>query len=626
MPAASGIRAGKAFVEVGIRDEFTKPLNRFGKRLQSAAMGAGRLGSQLLAVSGAASIPFINAVRAASDMEETMSKFNTVFRDNAKEVRAWGDTLGAQVGRSQKQIASFLAESQDLFVPLGFDRSAATDLSKTVTQLSIDLASFNNMADDDVMRDLKAALTGSSEVMKKYGVIVNETAVAQELLNQGIKKNDASEQQKALARLAIIMRGTTDAQGDATRTAGSFANQMKRLQATVANFNVTVGAQLIGFATEFVGKATDIIGRLTTWAKENKELVVRVVKLVAVVGGVGAALVAVGAVLGGLGAVVSGLAAGLGVLVSVVGAVGSAFVAIATGPIGAVVAGIALGTAVAYQFSEGVRQMVNSVGRYFGDMFGRFNETFGSIVNALISGDLALAGKIAFGRLEIEFLKIKDAVLKIWGELTAGLKSMFNEAMAVVQKTTSDVTTGFIQGLTDVNKEKGLVTKKAADAIAKETSERNEKFKREVDERLAQQREASKNEVARNDAKRNERLQEIKNLEAELQAQQAQANKQGKDAKERFLKLFSGESNQAPAGQKIPEVSLPDLDIKDFNAKKVRDEVQSLGTFSSFAAQRIGAGGDSAAERQVDLAQEANDKLEQLITLFDGLRRALSFS
>ena len=95
-------------------------------------------------------------------------------------------------------------------------------MSKQITALATDLASFNNLADDDVLRDLHAALTGSGEVMKKYGVIVSEAAVKQELLNQGLDPKNATEQQKVMARLAIIMRGTTAAQGDAARSAGSF--------------------------------------------------------------------------------------------------------------------------------------------------------------------------------------------------------------------------------------------------------------------------------------------------------------------------------------------------------------------------------------------------------------------
>ncbi len=59
----------------------------------------------------------------------------------------WADKFTGDVGRSKQQIASLLAGSQDLFVPLGFNASTAENLSKTITGLSIDWASFNNMED-----------------------------------------------------------------------------------------------------------------------------------------------------------------------------------------------------------------------------------------------------------------------------------------------------------------------------------------------------------------------------------------------------------------------------------------------------------------------------------------------
>jgi len=138
----------------------------------------------------------IPAIKKASDYQEVMSKFETVFGDRTSEVKAWGDEFANQVGRSKTQTAQFLAGAQDLFIPLGFEPGAAEQMSKTVTGLAVDLASFNNMADEDVMRDLQAAMTGSGETMKKYGVIVSEAAVKQELLNQGLDPKVASDQQK----------------------------------------------------------------------------------------------------------------------------------------------------------------------------------------------------------------------------------------------------------------------------------------------------------------------------------------------------------------------------------------------------------------------------------------------
>lgn len=254
MAFGQDIKAGRAYVELMLRDkDFYKRLGLAGQGLKKWAIKAAKWGSAI----GAAAT--IGAVKAASDLEETMNKFNVVFGEQSKRVKAWGDEFASQVGRSRKQIADFMANSQDLFVPLGFEPGAAEEMSKQVTQLSIDLASFNNMQDADTIRDLHAALTGSGEVMKKYGVIVSEAAVKQEALNMGLDPKKITDQQKVQARLNIILRGTTAAQGDAVRSSGSLANQMKALQAEVMNLAADFGQVLLPVVQSFAKNAIEWI-------------------------------------------------------------------------------------------------------------------------------------------------------------------------------------------------------------------------------------------------------------------------------------------------------------------------------------------------------------------------------
>jgi len=265
------------------------------------------IGRSMVGVSASILAPLAMTVKAASDMEETMNKFNIVFGANQKAVKAWGDEYGKQVGRSKQQIADFLAGSQDLFVPMGFASDAAEDMSKTVTKLAVDIASFNNKADADVLRDLHAALTGSGEVMKKYGVMVDEAAVKQELLNMALDPQTATVAEKAQARLNIIIAGTVAAQGDAIRSASGFANQMKSLQASVSDAAAEIGGVLLPIITPMIDDVVGVVKSLSEWAMENKGLVATIAKIAAGIGVAGVALI-------GFGSVASSLAAIIGVL------------------------------------------------------------------------------------------------------------------------------------------------------------------------------------------------------------------------------------------------------------------------------------------------------------------------
>ncbi len=212
-------------------------------------------------------------VTAASDAEETRSKFDTVFRDLASSTREWAETTATAVKRSSLDLESYLATLQDTFVPMGFARDEAAKLSQQMVQLGVDLGSFNNMADADVIRDLTSAMIGNHETVRKFGVLITEATLKQELLNMGLGDGvkEATNQQKALARLNIIMNSTTDAQGDAIRTSESFANQMKGLSATLRDLRVEFGNEIIPVLKEsFIPALEDAMSRIRSMDEEAK--------------------------------------------------------------------------------------------------------------------------------------------------------------------------------------------------------------------------------------------------------------------------------------------------------------------------------------------------------------------
>lgn len=255
-------QAGSAVVVLRVkgRKQVANELSGMQKRLQAFGSSIRSMGGMLakgLAAGGAVvgaglAAGLAKSIQAASDMQETMNKFNVVFGESADIMKTWSDQTAQGFGRSKQQVASFLASAQDLLVPMGMAPDKASDMSQALTTLAMDLGSFNNMADADVMRDLQAALTGSGEVMKKYGVIVSESVVKQELLNQGLNPSNATEAQKAMARYNIILRGTTAAQGDVARSSNSFANQWKAIQAAASDLFVVIGSELLPVIQEWM--------------------------------------------------------------------------------------------------------------------------------------------------------------------------------------------------------------------------------------------------------------------------------------------------------------------------------------------------------------------------------------
>jgi hypothetical protein len=340
VPSARTLDAGNAVIKLSLQDKVSQGLSKVQARLDRFGDSLKSVGALGLRASAAIGAPFVAAIKFASDAQETLSKFSVVFGEQTKAMRAWGDELARQVGRSKFEVAGALASFQDLFVPMGMAADQAAAMSKAVTALAIDLGSFNNMADADVIRDLQAALTGSGETMKKYGVIVSEAAVKQELLNMKLNPKSATEAEKAQARLNIIMRGTTAAQGDAIRTADGFANQMKALKSRIHDAAVEVGNALLPAVTKIVAAASEAAKRFADWATENQGLIVQAAEATTKLLALSAAFYAVGA---GAKAAAAGVAA-FKKVAAFLAAAGTAGAGIVTG--GAVAAGAVGGVAV----------------------------------------------------------------------------------------------------------------------------------------------------------------------------------------------------------------------------------------------------------------------------------------
>lgn len=217
----------------------------------------------ILAVVGAAGSLGAIAVKLAADAGEIDSKFNVVFGESAERASKNLEEFGKRVGRSRMDLKAMAGDMQSLLVPLGFMEGQASDMSVALTKLAVDLGSFNNSDPTEVMNNLQSALIGNTEGVRKYGAIITETTLNAKLMAMGVAGGTeaASEQQKVLARLQMIMEATTRAQGDATNTSGSFANQSKALLADLKDLGVTVGQALL----PALGLITGEIRGMTAW-------------------------------------------------------------------------------------------------------------------------------------------------------------------------------------------------------------------------------------------------------------------------------------------------------------------------------------------------------------------------
>ena len=274
----------KATIDVLLRmqDFATKELEKFGKQSRRAGRegskqldkvdkSAAKLTKRLVkvvSVVGAVYGAFrvgkavvgtgFGMVEDAARAEEAIAKFQVVFGQEAQKTLDIIDGYTKAVGRSRTQLIEFTSGLQDTFVPLGLARDEAAKLSVAISALAVDVASFSNKLDEDVIRDFTSGLVGETEPLRKYGVIINEAKVKAEALQLGLVgvNGEITDLAKVAARANLIVKGTTDAQGDAARTADSWTNTIKRLRARIEELRVQIG----GFVRDELLKIIERLG------------------------------------------------------------------------------------------------------------------------------------------------------------------------------------------------------------------------------------------------------------------------------------------------------------------------------------------------------------------------------
>ena len=240
-------------------DTQKKAGSNFNKIAGFAKLALGAVVIQQFAQAGMA------AIRFTSGVEEMQAKSSVVFGQFAGEVRSSLEAFGNEVGRSTFELEGMASSIQDTFVPMGFARGEAAKLSVNLTKLAVDVASFNNASDTETMAAFQSALVGNHETVRRFGIVITEATLQQELYRMGVKDNaaDVDNATKVQARMNLILAGTTDAHGDAARTADSFANRSKALQAQLDELLVSVLTPLLPALADTVKGLTDGAKALT---------------------------------------------------------------------------------------------------------------------------------------------------------------------------------------------------------------------------------------------------------------------------------------------------------------------------------------------------------------------------
>lgn len=423
MAATGGIRAGRAFVELGLNQgQLAKGLKQAQAKLQAFGKAAATIGAGLMGASAAVLAPLMSMVSGFSiygDKLHKMSARTGVMSDSLSELGFAAeqsgsslDAVGNALFRMRRRVANASTGSGPAARALG-----ALGLSaEEITQLTPE----------------EQLLTVADALQK----VENESLAAQyafEIFGDGAKGllpllqegADGIEALMEEARDLGISVSPEDAQA-----AADYGDAWNRISTVLSGVRNNIGAALIPVLNDLLATVTPYLAAIGKWVKENRQLAVTIAKIAAAVGAAGAVLVA----LGGAAMVA---ASGIGALLMIMAAAKSA-IAMATAavtflvtPLGAAVgvigvlsaAAIALGSAFIY-FSGAGTWAIEQVSQALQWLRSSVFPVLESIYAALTSGRFGLAGQILWASLRVAFFTGMQTILeslKTWESHVAGV-------------------------------------------------------------------------------------------------------------------------------------------------------------------------------------------------------------
>ncbi len=274
--------------KLGFKVDSSK-LRGFEARLKKVSKSMMRVGKSMTIF---VTLPIIalgaGFIKAASDAEETASKFSTVFKSVEDDANAVADNLKNNFGLSSDASKKLLSDTGDLLTGFGFTGKMALDLSQKVNELAVDLASFTNFAGgaEGASAALTKALLGERESVKSLGISILEEDVKKQVAIQRSKglRFETKRQAKAYATLTIAQNQSKNAIGDFARTQDQFANQMRILKARIGDLAVSFGKVLLPMATKLVRKLVILAKKFGKLSEGTKKTILILLGVAAVIG------------------------------------------------------------------------------------------------------------------------------------------------------------------------------------------------------------------------------------------------------------------------------------------------------------------------------------------------------
>lgn len=209
------------------------------------------------------------AIDISSGLQEVQNVIDVTFGDFKQKVEDLAKVSITDFGMSELTAKQIAGRFQAMGTAMGIAQGKMSDMSIELTKLSADMASFYNVAQEDVARSLQSVFTGEAEPLRKYGVDLTQATLKTFALSQGLNSNveAMTQAEKTMLRYQYVMHATGSAQGDFARTSNNWANQIRILKGNFQELAGIIGTSFINALKPLVQALNSAMRAIINFAK-----------------------------------------------------------------------------------------------------------------------------------------------------------------------------------------------------------------------------------------------------------------------------------------------------------------------------------------------------------------------
>lgn len=184
-----------------------------------------------------------DGAKEAIDLYESINLLKVTFGDASDEAQEFVEHITDMYGFDNRTIVDMMGSFKAMGNAVGMTNQVSTELSKSLTAMTIDLSSLLNMELDTAFNRVQSAMRGMSRAALGLNMDIRATTVEAYANSKGIKKQfeTMTEAERELLRYMLMVQQSQDAMGDFAATADFNANRLRVLNQQFTEVGRVIG-------------------------------------------------------------------------------------------------------------------------------------------------------------------------------------------------------------------------------------------------------------------------------------------------------------------------------------------------------------------------------------------------